>query len=203
MSSLINNELFFHLVFVGVFVAFTVVRALYQRAADQTQGQVEFKEGIRHRALRLVFGIPFMLIVVAYMIRPGILAWAKAPLPLWLQWLGVILGLASIPLIWWVQQALGSNFSTTLHVRQEHTLVTHGPYRWVRHPMYTVLYIHFLAVFLLTSNWLIGGGFLGALTLIVATRTRREEATMIEKFGQAYRDYMSRTGRFLPRLAWK
>jgi protein-S-isoprenylcysteine O-methyltransferase Ste14 len=110
------------------------------------------------------------------------------------------MGLASLPLIVWVQQALGSNFSTTLHVREEHTLVTHGPYRWVRHPMYTVLYLHFISIFLLTQNWFIGGVFLVALTLIVGLRLKNEEATMVDKFGEAYRSYMLRTGRFLPRL---
>jgi len=137
------------------------------------------------------------------MVRPGLLAWATVELPEWLQWLGVLLGLASLPLIWWVQEALGSNFSTTLHVRSEHTLVTQGPYRWVRHPMYTVLYMVLLAVFLLTGNWLISGVFLVSMTMIVLFRLGNEEAVMLEKFGEDYRRYMQRTGRFLPRLTSK
>lgn len=194
------NQSFFHLIFVFVFVSFTVIRAYYHWLATHTRGQIEYKEGKLHTALRLTFGIPFMLVLVAYMIRPGILSWARLELPAWVQWIGVALGLASLPMIGWVQWALGSNFSTTLHVRQEHTLVTAGPYRWVRHPMYTVLYLHMAAVFLLTENWLIGGVFLSALTLIVALRIRNEEATMIEKFGEGYRAYMRQTGRFLPRF---
>ena len=96
------------------------------------------------------FIIPFMLILLAYMFSPQILSWARVDLPEWMQWVGVILGAASIPLILWVQRTLGSNFSTRLHVREEHTLVTDGPYRWVRHPMYTALYMNLIAVFLLT-----------------------------------------------------
>ena len=65
--------------------------------------------------------------------------------------------------------------------------MTHGPYHWVRHPMYTVLYMHLFAVLLLTRNWLIGGVFLLAMTLIIAQRLKREEATMIETFGDTYR----------------
>ena len=104
-------------------------------------------------------------------------------------------------LIWWVQWALGSNFSTTLHVRDEHTLVTHGPYRWVRHPMYAVLYVHMVALFLISANWLIGGALLLVLTLVVAVRLGKEEAVMVEKFGDEYRAYMERTGRLLPRVS--
>jgi protein-S-isoprenylcysteine O-methyltransferase Ste14 len=110
------------------------------------------------------------------------------------------LGLASLPLIWWVQWALDINFSTTLHVRDKHTLVRHGPYRWVRHPMYTALYIHLLAILLLTANWFVGGMFLLMQTIIIALRLRNEEAAMVEKFGNEYREYMKHTGRFLPKL---
>ena len=69
--------------------------------------------------------------------------------------------------------------------------MTHGPYHWVRHPMYTVLYMHLFAVLLLTRNWLIGGVFLLAMTLIIAQRLKREEATMIETFGDTYRAHAS------------
>jgi protein-S-isoprenylcysteine O-methyltransferase Ste14 len=194
------EQTFFHLVFVFVFLAFTGIRMAYHRLAMQSRGKVEFREGNLHTALRLVTGIPFMIALVAYMFRPSLLDWAKLSVPAWAQWLGVVLGLASVPLLWWVHSALRENFSTTLHLRAEHTLITHGPYRWVRHPMYAVLYIHMLAVFLLTANWFIGGAFLAALTLIIAARLRNEEATMVEKFGDQYRQYMRRTGRFLPRL---
>ncbi len=194
------DERFFHTLFVFVFLGFTLIRVYYQRQAHAGRGRADFKEGRLHVGLRLVFGLPFILVVLAYMLRPEILGWARLALPGWARGLGVLLGLASLPLIVWVQQALGDNFSTVLHVREEHTLVTHGPYRRVRHPMYTVLYVHLLGVFLLTANLLIGGVFLGALSLIVLTRVSREEAAMEAKFGQAYLDYRQRTGRFLPPL---
>jgi protein-S-isoprenylcysteine O-methyltransferase Ste14 len=194
------NENTFHWIFIFVFISFTAVRAYYQRLASRTRGRVQYKEGKLHKAMRLLVGIPFMLVFLAYMIRPGTIFWANLDFPDWLQWIGVVMGLASLPLIVWIQQALGSNFSTTLHVREEHTLITHGPYRWVRHPMYTVLYLHFISIFLLTQNWFIGGVFLAALTLIIGLRLKDEEATMVDKFGEAYRSYMLHTGRFLPRI---
>jgi protein-S-isoprenylcysteine O-methyltransferase Ste14 len=103
-------------------------------------------------------------------------------------------------LILWIQWALGSNFSTTLHVREEHTLVTFGPYRWVRHPMYSVLFVFLVGIFLITANWYIGGVPLAALILIVVTRLPKEEAAMLEKFGAEYQHYMQTTGRFLPKM---
>ena len=137
--------------------------------------------------LRKIFAPPFIVGILAFFYRPSLLGWAELPLPEWLRWLGVILGLASLLLILWVQSALGINFSGTLHLRAEHSLVTHGPYRRVRHPMYTVMWMHWIAILLLTSNWLFGGLFLLAQTLTIALRVRREETLMIDKFGNAYR----------------
>lgn len=194
------DQTFFHLVFVFVFVTFAVIRAVYQKRTEGARSGARFKEGKLLTLFRLAVGLPFMILVVAYLVQPGLLGWATFPLPAWAQWAGVGLGLASLPLIVWVHEALGSNFSTTLHVRDAHTLVTRGPYRWVRHPMYTVLYVHFFAVLLLTRNWLVGGVFLLAMTLIIAQRLKHEEATMIETFGDSYREYMRHTRRFLPRL---
>ena len=190
----------FHLGFVLVFLSFTAIRAYYHKKAERSRGPVEYKEGRPHTASRLIVGVPFMLSLLVYMVQPEWFAWAALPLPVWVQWVGLILGIASLPLILWVQAALGSNFSTTLHVRQDHDLVTQGPYRWVRHPMYTVLFVHLVALLLLSANWFIGGVPLVAFTLIVVTRLNNEERVMAEKFGPAYMDYMRRTGRFLPRL---
>jgi protein-S-isoprenylcysteine O-methyltransferase Ste14 len=194
------SQLFFHLVFVAVAVGFFVVRAYYQRLAIRSGGKIELREGRLHSMLRKLFGVPFIVAVLAFIVQPNLLAWANLPLPEWAQWVGVVMGVASVPLIWWVHSALGANFSTTLHLRDEHTLVTSGPYRWVRHPMYTVLYIHLAAILLLTRNVVIGGIALLALTLIVVARLKHEEAVMIEKFGPEYGVYMKRTGRFLPRI---
>jgi protein-S-isoprenylcysteine O-methyltransferase Ste14 len=195
------NQTFFHIVFVLLFLAFTVIRMYYHRKAEQAKGKVEYKEGKLHVGVRKLIGVPFMLGLFTYMFIPRLFAWAEFPLPGWAQFAGVAFGVTSILLIGWVQWALGANFSTTLHVREEHTLVTHGPYRWVRHPMYSVLFLFEIAILLLTRNWFIGGVPLVALTLIVLTRLENEEAAMIEKFGDAYRSYMACTGRFLPRFS--
>ena len=192
------SQTFFHSVFVIFFVFFAVIRVYFQWRARLVQGRVEYKESKLNIALRALIGAIFLLGVLFYIVRPQVLAWAELPLPQWLQWLGVALGAISLPLLAWTQLALGSNFPPTLHIRREHTLVTRGPYRYVRHPMYTALFLSLLAILLLTRNWLVGGVPLIGLCVIVLLRVPREESAMIEKFGDAYRQYMKRTGRFLP-----
>ena len=79
-------------------------------------------------------------------------------------------------------------------------LVTDGPYRWIRHPMYTAFYVLHIAVFFLTANWFIGLTWLAGLTIIIVLRVKREEAMLLARFGDKYNSYMERTGRFLPHI---
>jgi protein-S-isoprenylcysteine O-methyltransferase Ste14 len=78
-------------------------------------------------------------------------------------------------------------------------LVTSGPYALVRHPFYDSVALYIVAGSLITANWFffLTGAFL--LTLIII-RTRKEEENLLARFGDSYRTYMERTGRFLPRM---
>ena len=77
--------------------------------------------------------------------------------------------------------------------------MTHGPYRWVRHPFYIFGFVWGLALSLVTANWLFALLGTGALTMLVI-RTRIEEAKLTERFGDDYRAYVRRTGKFFPRF---
>lgn len=143
--------------------------------------------------------VPWMLAPLLYMLHPPLMAWAAVPLPSWMRWLGAAWSAACSLLLWSVHKALDANFSPALRIRPGHTLVTQGPYRRVRHPMYTMGVMAWLAAGLLTANWFIS---LGGLVFLAHSLRRipREEAMMIAAFGEAYRAYQQRTGRLLPRL---
>jgi protein-S-isoprenylcysteine O-methyltransferase Ste14 len=145
------------------------------------------------------FLIASLVGIIAHLYSPISMPWAIMSLPVWLRWLGVALSLPALLLFLWVLWALGPNFSTSLVVRNHHTLVMHGPYRWVRHPMYGVFCLLWLAFMLLSANWFIGVTGLAAYGITMAIRTPSEETMMLERFGNEYRRYMERTGRFLPR----
>lgn len=139
--------------------------------------------------------------VVAYLVAPQRLRRASLPLPGWLRWLGAGIGLAAVSLLAWVHRSLGRNFAPDVRIREGQVLVTGGPYRRVRHPLYTVFYLFALALFLVSANWGVGLAWLAGLTLVIGPRVRREEAAMTARFGNDYRTYMRRTGRFLPRFS--
>lgn len=140
-----------------------------------------------------------MLSTLAYLIEPGWMRWSTWPLPDWIRWCGIAFAVPTVLLMYWTLSTLGSNLTDTVATRANHTLVTSGPYRWVRHPYYVVLFLLVCATFLLTANWFIGASGL-VVFLLLAVRTPIEEQMLIERFGDEYRRYMARTGRFVPRL---
>jgi protein-S-isoprenylcysteine O-methyltransferase Ste14 len=137
-----------------------------------------------------------MLGLLAYLLNPGWMAWSSISLPNWLRWVGVGIGVAGGALLIWTLRSIGKNLTDTVVTRKEHTLVTIGPYRWVRHPFYGSVALCILASSLIAANWFI---FLtGVLVLaLIAVRTPKEEEKLLARFGDSYRDYMERTGRFL------
>ena len=75
------------------------------------------------------------------------------PLPPWLRWAGFALGVASLAWWAWTQAALGAQWSAQLQLREEHRLVTTGPYARVRHPLYTAMVGIAIAFALVTAHW--------------------------------------------------
>lgn len=189
----------FHIVFIILFAALAAIRTHYHLKARTWSREGRTSEGVS-LFLRFLVGIPMILCILVYLFRPQILAWANIPLdPIW-RWMGAAIFSLSLPLLIWVQQALGKNFSTDLRIRSGHTLVTWGPYKYVRHPMYTVLLLTFTGMGLLTANWFIGGVGIFVLVVIMISRTPKEEAMMVRTFGDNYKRYAESTGRYLPRL---
>lgn len=135
-----------------------------------------------------------------YLFQPTWIDWAGLRFPSGIRWLGAAIGAARIVGLVWVHHELGKNFSGTLQIGTDQTLVTSGSYRWIRHPMYTTLYLVVISFFLLSANWLIAAFWIVILTLVVMSRLSKEEAAMQAKFGDQYRDWAARTGRLFPRL---
>jgi protein-S-isoprenylcysteine O-methyltransferase Ste14 len=202
----LNSEFIFRVIFFAVFVLLLVVRVYYglkARRAGQggwaVQEEAIEREGWGIILLRLV-AIPCILAaLVLYVVNPPWLGALAIPFPAWARWIGVGLAVLSISLLVWVHHTLGKHWSTSLQMQEGHTLVTSGPYRWVRHPMYAVLFGFFVGVLLISAFWPVAPLVVVSILMLYA-RLDEEEAMMIEQFGDVYRAYMQRTGRLLPRL---
>jgi protein-S-isoprenylcysteine O-methyltransferase Ste14 len=136
---------------------------------------------------------------LAYLIRPGSMSWSSLPLPAWLRWAGAPIGLAAMCLLFWTLHSLGHNLTDTVVTRREAALVTHGPYRWIRHPFYVAMLLAVIATSLIAANWFLAITGVGVFALL-ALRASTEERNLVARFGRDYEEYMRQTGRFVPRL---
>jgi protein-S-isoprenylcysteine O-methyltransferase Ste14 len=116
------------------------------------------------------------------------------------QGFGIVAWLAGGGLALWSEKYLGRFTRPEIEVLADHQLITGGPYRWIRHPLYTALLLMSAGVALLLLNALLVTLFFVACG-IARRRAVLEEALLgSEKgFGASYRTYMEQTGRFLPR----
>lgn len=143
--------------------------------------------------------LAFMVGLIAFLVRPASMAWSAMHLPPWARWAGVACGIAATLLAAWTYHTLGHNLTDTVVTRQNATLVTSGPYHWVRHPFYVAFAFALFATVLLTESAYLA--IVGtAVFLAIVLRTRIEERILVARFGREYKDYMERTGRFLPRI---
>jgi protein-S-isoprenylcysteine O-methyltransferase Ste14 len=145
------------------------------------------------------------LVVVAMFLLPAMYAlspwldFADYQLPSWAGIAGVLVFSGAMWLFRRAHADLGRNFSPTLQVWEEHTLVVSGVYRHVRHPMYAAQWLWGISQVLLLHNWIAGFSGLALSVLLYLFRIPGEERMMLAHFGEEYRSYMDRTGRIVPR----
>ena len=110
---------------------------------------------------------------------------------LMVMWLGLAIRV-------WAIAALGHAFRTTVEVEAAQTVVTQGPYRWIRHPSYTGLLLIVIGFGLAIGNWLALVVCVVLPLLGLLRRIQVEEAELLRVLGDRYRAYMTPTKRLIP-----
>ena len=194
-----HDQTFRAILIVAALILFPIT--FYHRVKSQATGERldRWQEGYFILFTLRPIGIATMLGLLAYMINPEWMAWSSIRLPGWLRRIGVGLGAIGGTLLVWTLRSIGKNLTDTVVTRREHTLVTGGPYRWVRHPFYDAVALSVVANGLVAANWfLLLGGVL--VVFLIGIRTPKEEERLLARFGDSYRAYVERTGRFFPRI---
>jgi protein-S-isoprenylcysteine O-methyltransferase Ste14 len=195
----VNQDSTFRAVLGVGFLAIVLIMLYHRLRSWQSKEPLDRRqEGVFILATLRPVGLAMWVGVIAYLINPAWMAWSSIPLPVWLRWSGAGVLFLGVALLAWTLRNLGVNLTDTVVTRQAHTLITQGPYRWVRHPFYDALALFVVGFALITANWFILAT--GAVVfLLLAVRSQTEEALLSARFGEAYRSYQKSTGRFLPR----
>jgi protein-S-isoprenylcysteine O-methyltransferase Ste14 len=115
------------------------------------------------------------------------------------RWIAVLITAAGVAVAFWARFHLGSNWSGVVTLKENHELIRTGPYRTIRHPIYTGILLAFLGNVVLIGQvrGLIGLAIIGASFYIKA---RREESFLAQEFGPNFNEHTQHTGMFLPKL---
>lgn len=191
----------FRVAFISIFLLALGISGFFRRRARAESETIpRRREGSFALLARLSMALPVLGSILLYTFAPRWMTWASVPVPAWVRWIGVFLGLVCLPFLAWVLQSIGENISETVLTKSEHRLVTSGPYRWVRHPLYSAGLLLILGLALIAGSW-----FMAVLWLIGVVVFRwivipAEEDNLISKFGDGYREYRARTGALVPRI---
>lgn len=182
-------------------LVYRVIRKVWEHrlSAHLKQEPVVVRKPLRER---LVLGAMGVLMVpwFAWVIGPW-LDFAHVPVPDWIRWGGGVITVLGIGYFASTHRALAHNWSPLLELREGNTLVTGGPYRLVRHPMYSAGFVVNIGSSILSANWLVAAGLVAGMLVVYAVRVGDEERMMLDAYGEQYREYMARTGRLAPRLS--
>lgn len=186
----------FRATFIVLFLCLATLRGYYR-----FKGRGHIKERVRETwtmVTAFFVGLPFVSGVWLYLLDPRILRTTTLSIAGAWRWFGALLFAGSLVLLASVHVSLDKNFSSALRVRSDQQLVTRGPYAYVRHPMYSAIFLLIPGMALLSANWMIGASGLAVIALVVSLRTAKEEQMMMRAFGDRYRQYAARTPRFVP-----
>lgn len=190
----------FRIALLIVILLTTSIAIYFRRKASRSSEKITYqREGLIYAIILRLSAVLLLICTSAYLLEPSSISWASLSFWQTVRWIGVIVAFLGAFLMAWTLAALGSNLTDTVVTRADSVLITHGPYRFVRHPYYSSTALIMAAVFVMTANLLVGTSSLVVLLLLVA-RTPKEEQVLIERFGQQYLEYQKSTGMFIPML---
>jgi len=205
-----DMPLFFRLSFLALWALIAVVRGYYGRKI-KTHGTVagvigKLETAIAEEGMGTGFKVVTAIIsvigfagLILYLLSPPWWTWTSIPLGEWVQWSGIVIGIASVIFLIWVHRHLDRQWSIALELQEDHKLITSGPYSYVRHPMYLGLFIYNIGLMMISLDVLVIL-FFAFINWVNYRRIPREEEMLIQEFGDEYLEYIKRTGGLLPHL---
>lgn len=197
-----EEELMFRIIFVVTYAIFGSIRVYYRSQTIGRESEREESLMDKPTIFLSIAIIAYFAAMFVYILFPDWIFWAHIDLHIIIRCVGLVLAGVSSGLLVWIHHTLGRQYAAKLAIQTEHALVEAGPYKKVRHPMYTVFILFSLSVAIISSNSLL---LIFAILIAVPFHwiSRNEERMLTDEFGEEYQTYMKRTGRFLPPIRRK
>ncbi len=181
-----------------LFLATWLAWALYWRAESRAAKANVWAESIASRLMHvvptLVAGLLLVLDVPVWGLDERL--WPASEATAWAGWLVTVAGLSFTV---WARRHLAANWSADVTLKENHELITSGPYGWARHPIYTGLLLGFMGTALAVGRWR-GVAAVGLMGLALWRKLRIEERGMRQLFGEQYTHYAKRVSALIPFL---
>ncbi|MEA3255737.1 MAG: protein-S-isoprenylcysteine O-methyltransferase [Candidatus Altiarchaeota archaeon] len=190
------QEIIWKIIFIIMGICSSMIRLPHMKKYRKTE-KIKSRKTSRENFLVFLATVGMMIVPMIYVFTPWLDSFSMS-LPDWARWVGVAASGYGLILFWQVHKTLGKNWSPVLEIRKNHNLITEGPYKYIRHPMYTQMWIGAICHGLITSNWIVGIVAFLTWSLLYFIRMPEEEKMMVEEFGQEYKDYMKRTKKIIP-----
>lgn len=192
------TRLIFEIIFVVFIVVAGFIRRPFEKRNKANAINIDKKDNEEKWLLGFVF-LGMTILPLVYILSPW-LDFANYSLPLYMNILGVVLLIPTAVLFYRSHKDLGRNWSVSLEIRDEHNLVTNGVYQYVRHPMYTAIWLWVICQALLLQNYIAGFSGILCFGLLYFIRVGKEEQMMENQFGEQYELYKQKTKRLIPNL---
>lgn len=144
--------------------------------------------------IRIVIALLLVLLLQSQTVRDVLKNWQLAANPA-VQWLGAVLAVCGVSFAIWARVHLGRNWGMPMSLKKDPELVTTGPYRYVRHPIYSGMILTMLGTTLVVIWWVVPLVFFFGYFVWAA---RTEERIMSKEFPDTYPDYMKRSKMLVP-----
>ncbi len=165
-------------------------------------GKTKATERLEPMASRILRVLIFMIAIILLSTTRIPLPWLYVqlwPAGLWPFWLGAAVTVAGLLFAVWARGYLGSNWSRSVTIKQDHELIITGPYAMVRHPIYTGVLAGFLGMAIAISQ--VRGLIVFVLIFFALwAKLRLEERWMRSQFGETYASYAHQTAALVPYL---
>ncbi|NMC67779.1 MAG: isoprenylcysteine carboxylmethyltransferase family protein [Spirochaetales bacterium] len=187
-----------------IYIIYTIILISVKKTASKRQKLKNLEEVIdpyaKKDSIILFLLIIFEVILLTfYILKIPFIHRFDFKIPIIFRYLGIVLGSLGLSLIGWASYILDGEFSETIELKENHRLITKGPYHYIRHPIYSGFILMHLGVTIALSNILIFFIFNLGLAILLIERIPKEEKVLSAYFGLQWEEYCNKTGRFLPK----